>query len=85
LFPRIGLIIANLETPSRKVVRFYNKRGAAEQWIEEGKQAVKTTRLSCQQFRSNEVRLWLNAIAAIIFALDDYGRWASRLPEASNA
>src|SRR5258708_7097128 len=34
-------------TESRAVVRFYNKRGTAEQWIKEGKQAVKMTRLSC--------------------------------------
>ena len=26
--------------PSRSVVRFYNKRGTAEQWIKEGKQAT---------------------------------------------
>jgi hypothetical protein len=45
------------------VVRFYNKRGTAEQWIKEGKQAVKMTRLSCHRFRSNEVRLWLCVIA----------------------
>lgn len=33
--------------PSRAVVRFYSKRGTAEQWIEEGKQAAKKmTRLS---------------------------------------
>jgi hypothetical protein len=44
-------------------VRFYNKRGTAEQWIKEGKQAVKMTRLSCHRFRSNEVRLWLSVIA----------------------
>ena len=48
---------------SRAVVRFYNKRGTAEQWIKEGKQAVKMTRLSCHRFRSNEVRLWLSLIA----------------------
>ena len=47
----------------RPVVRFYNKRGTAEQWIKEGKQAVKMTRLSCHRFRSNEVRLWLSLIA----------------------
>jgi hypothetical protein len=47
LFPRVGFIVTNLETPSRAVVRFYNKRGTAEQWIKEGKQAVKMTRLSC--------------------------------------
>ena len=63
LFPRVGFIVTNLETDSRAVVRFYNKRGTAEQRIKEGKQAVKMTRLSCHRFRSNEVRLWLSLIA----------------------
>ena len=63
LFPRVGFIVTNLETDSRTVVRFYNKRGTAEQWIKEGKQAVRMTRLSCHRFRSNEVRLWLSVIA----------------------
>jgi hypothetical protein len=47
LFPRVGFIVTNLGTSSRAVVRFYNKRGTAEQWIKEGKQAVAVTRLSC--------------------------------------
>src|ERR1017187_1717289 len=63
LFPRVGFIVTSLETDSRAVVRFYNKRGTAEQWIKEGKQAVKMTRLSCHRFRSNEVRLWLSLMA----------------------
>ena len=63
LFPRVGFIVTNLTLPSRAVVRFYNKRGTAEQWIKEGKQAVKMTRLSCHRFRSNEVRLWFTIIA----------------------
>ena len=63
LFPRVGFIATNLALASRGVVRFYNKRGTAEQWIKEGKQAVKMTRLSCHRFRSNEVRLWLSVIA----------------------
>jgi hypothetical protein len=63
LFPRVGFIVTNLETPSRTVVRFYNKRGTAEQWIKEGKQAVKMTRLSCHRFRSNQVRLGLSMLA----------------------
>src|SRR5208337_193129 len=63
LFPRVGFIVTNLGTSSRAVVRFYNKRGTAEQWIKEGKQAVKMTRLSCHRFRANEVRLWLSLIA----------------------
>jgi hypothetical protein len=37
LFPQVGFIVTNLETPSQAVVRFYNKRGTAEQWIKEGK------------------------------------------------
>src|SRR5208283_1255390 len=63
LFPRMGFIVTNLETDSRTVVRFYNKRGTAERWIKEGKQAVKMTRLSCHRFRSNEVRLALSLLA----------------------
>jgi len=63
LFPRVGFIVTTLEMDSRAVVRFYNKRGTAEQWIKEGKQAVKMTRLSCHRFRANEVRLWLSVIA----------------------
>ena len=55
--------MTNLETGSRAVVRFDNKRGTAEQWIKESKQAVKMTRLSCHRFRSNEVRLWLSVLA----------------------
>jgi len=72
LFPRVGFIVTNLETDSRAVVRFYNiKRGTAEQWSKEGKQAVKMTRLSCHRFRSNEVRLWLSMIA---YNLGNLGR-----------
>ncbi|MGH9475697.1 MAG: IS1380 family transposase [Terriglobales bacterium] len=63
LFPRVGFIVTNMTLPSRAVVRFYNKRGTAEQWIKEGKQAVKMTRLSCHRFRANEVRLSLSLIA----------------------
>jgi Transposase DDE domain group 1 len=63
LFPRVGFLVTNLGTSSQAVVRFYNKRGTAEQWIKEGKQAVAMTRLSCHRFRANEVRLWLTLIA----------------------
>ena len=63
LFPRVGFIVTNLCLPSRAVVRFYNKRGTAEQWIKEGKQAAHWTRLSCHRFRANEVRLQLSVLA----------------------
>ena len=60
LFPRVGFIVTNLPFQNRAVVRFYNKRGTAEQWIKEGKQAAHWTRLSCHRFRANEVRLQLS-------------------------
>jgi hypothetical protein len=41
LFPRVGFLVTNLRWRSKKVVRFYNRRGTAEQWIKEGKNAVK--------------------------------------------
>jgi hypothetical protein len=63
LFPRVGFIVTNLILPSRAVVRFYNRRGMAEQWIKEGKQATHWTRLSCHRFRANEVRLPLSVLA----------------------
>jgi len=46
LFPRVGFIVTNLTASNRAVVRFYNKRGTAEQWIKEGKQAAAMTRLT---------------------------------------
>ena len=63
LFPRVGFIVTNMTLPSRSVVRFYNKRGTAEQWIKEGKQATHWTRLSCHRFQANEVRLQLSVLA----------------------
>ncbi len=33
LFSLVGFIVTNLTLPSRAVVRFYNKRWTAEQWI----------------------------------------------------
>ena len=63
LFPRVGFIVTNLRRALRDVVRFYNRRGTAEQWIKEGKNAVKWTRLSCHDFADNQVRLQLFALA----------------------
>ena len=37
LFPRVGFIVTNMTAGPEGVVRFYNGRGTAEQWIKEGK------------------------------------------------
>jgi len=63
LFPRIGFIVTNLRWKHSNVVKFYNKRGTAEQWIKEGKYALNWTRLSCHDFVDNQVRLQLFALA----------------------
>ena len=52
-----------LNVSCENVVAFYNKRGTCEQWIKEGKGAIKWTRLSCRSFAANAVRLQLHALA----------------------
>jgi len=63
LFPRVGFIVTDLTWWSKNAVGFYNQRGTAEQWIKEGKNAVKWTRLSCHEFKDNAVRLQLFCLA----------------------
>jgi hypothetical protein len=63
LYPRVGFIVTNMTRPAERVVAFYNQRGTAEQWIKEGKNAIKWTRLSCCSFAANAVRLQLHALA----------------------
>jgi len=73
LFPRIGFIVTNLSRSAKRVVHFYNQRGTAEQWIKEGKNAIRWTRLSCHDFVDNEVRLLLFVLA---YNLGNYLRQA---------
>jgi hypothetical protein len=63
LYPRIGFIVTNMARRAENVVGFYNKRGTCEQYIKEGKGAIKWTRLSCRSFAANAVRLQLHALA----------------------
>jgi hypothetical protein len=63
LYPRVGFLVMNLCRPPERVVAFYNQRGTAEQWIREGKNTIRWTRLSCRLMRANAVRLQLHALA----------------------
>jgi hypothetical protein len=56
LYPRVGFIVTNMSRPAENVVAFYNKHGTCEQWIKEGKGAIKWTRLSCRSFASSFTR-----------------------------
>jgi hypothetical protein len=53
LYPRVGFIVSNLARSPEGIVAFYNQRGTCEQWIKEGKNAIKWTRLSCRTFAAN--------------------------------
>jgi hypothetical protein len=63
LYPRVGFIVTNLRRSAKRVVALCNGRGTAEQWIKEGKHAIKWTRRSCTTFRANAVRPQLHALA----------------------
>jgi hypothetical protein len=63
LYPGIGFIVTKMTRPAERVSKFHNGRGTAEQWIREGKYALRWTRLSCHSFRHNAVRLQLHALA----------------------
>jgi hypothetical protein len=41
LYPRVGFIVTNLARPAERVLAFYNHRGTCEQYIKEGKGAIK--------------------------------------------
>ena len=63
LDPLRGSSVTSLSRSAERVVAFYNQRGIAEQYIKEGKNAIKWTSLSCRKFRDNAVRLQLHALA----------------------
>ncbi len=63
LFPRVGFIVTNLIRPAKRVLRFYNQRGTAEEWIKEGKNAVNWTRLSCCNLADNQAQVHMFVLA----------------------
>jgi hypothetical protein len=63
LFPRVGFVVTNSRRGPKRVIKFYNGRGTAEQWIKGGKNAIKWTRLSCRRFKDNQVQLQPFALA----------------------
>jgi hypothetical protein len=68
-YARVGLdrfhhsSVTNLSRSTERVTWFYDQRGKAEQYVKEGKNAIKWTRLSCRKFRDHAVRLQLHALA----------------------
>ena len=73
LFPRVAFIVTNLSYPTIGIVRFYNGRGTAEQWIKEGKYALNWTRLSCHKSMadSGQTPSGISEAASIELGFDD--------------
>src|SRR5215831_12544903 len=76
LYPRVGFIVTNMSRPAKRVVAFYNKRGTCEQWIKEGKGAIKWTRLSCRTFA--ETRCGFSFMRLPTTSPTSCGRWRRR-------
>lgn len=71
LFPRVGYDETNLSYRPKGIVRFYNDRSPAEQWIKEGKYALTWARLSCHKFVAHREKPWLFVLA---YALGNFMR-----------
>ncbi|ESQ83753.1 hypothetical protein ABENE_19975 [Asticcacaulis benevestitus DSM 16100 = ATCC BAA-896] len=56
-------IVTNLSRKPKRVAALYNQRDTAEQYIKEGKNAVKWTRLSYRTMKANAIRPQLHALA----------------------
>tara|TARA_B100000745_G_scaffold99255_1_gene63316 strand:- start:156 stop:356 length:201 start_codon:yes stop_codon:yes gene_type:complete len=60
----VSFIVTNIWKDPEDVVWLYNGCGTAEQWIKDGKSAVKWTKLSCGRFKVNQPPLQLFALAS---------------------
>jgi hypothetical protein len=84
LYPRVGFVVTNMTRPNKRVVKFYNGRGTAEQWIREGKNALR--------FQLAEVAVPRALFAEILRRIDGLRlrppplpAWASRAMNHSNS
>jgi hypothetical protein len=73
LYPRVGFIVTNLKRPAERVSKFYNGRGTAEQWIREGKNALRWTR--CPAARSGTMRCGCSCLRWPTTSPTFFARW----------
>ncbi|MCP5112673.1 MAG: hypothetical protein GY953_17755 [bacterium] len=60
---QLGSLVTNSSAAADRAPDFHAPLETAEQWIKEGKYAIRWTRLSCRSFAANAVRLQLHALA----------------------
>ena len=63
LSPRVRFLVTNLCRPPKRTVAFSNQRGTTEQWIREGTNAAKWTRLPCRSTKASAVRRQFHVLA----------------------
>jgi hypothetical protein len=61
LFPQVGFIVTQVQTSNRAVVRFYNQRATAAQWIQAGPAGGRYDAAFLPSLQGQ--RLWLSRIA----------------------
>lgn len=52
----MGFIVTNLRRSDEGVVKSFNGRGTAKQWMKEGKNRVRWTRFSCHDLADQQIR-----------------------------
>ena len=64
----IRFMITNRKGSAKDLVKWYDQRGEAENYIKELKLGMYADRLSCHRFRANAVRLQLHTIATLLMS-----------------
>ncbi len=65
LFPRVGFIVTNLSYPPKGIVRFYNGRGTAEQWIKGVRPELDQTVMSPSVANQAKLNAWPVIVPAL--------------------
>ncbi len=76
LFAEVSFIVTNLRWWEDNVVRFYNQRGTAEQWIKEGKYAL--TGRACRAMASRTTRFACSCLPWRTIWPTSFGGWHCR-------
>lgn len=65
----VRFVVTNRRGPAEQIVRWYEQRGQAENFIKELKNDLAVDRLSCSAYRANALRLQLHALAYNLLVL----------------
>jgi Transposase DDE domain group 1 len=64
----VRYFVTNRRGRAADLIRWYEQRGASENWIKELKRDLHADRLSCHRYRANAARLQLHTLAYLLLA-----------------